>query len=87
MSATEAPVYTRRYQAWLDAGRPDELYTLWVQAKWRKFFELVKGFKPGANATVSLGVAINTAHEDMGFFVVDHQDAFDDWLETGAVPA
>lgn len=86
MTATSQPTYTRRYQAWLAAGQPD-MYPLWVQARWREFFERVEGCKPGSNVRISLGIAINTAIEDMRWFVLHHQDAFDNWLEAGALPA
>lgn len=71
---------TKRYQLWLRAGEPD-LYPLWIQGQWRAYFEEVNGYAPGAKASLSRGIAINTEAEDMGEFVLEYQDRFDDWLE------
>ena len=72
--------FSDRYQAWLDAGKPEQIYSLWIQRQWRLYFTEVEGREPGSQAAVSMGVAINTAAEEMPFFVLEHQDEFDAWL-------
>ena len=71
---------TPRYQAWLDAGCPEGHFPIWVRQQWRLYFTEVEGREPGANTHLERGVMVDTAEEELPFFVLGHQDEFDGWL-------
>jgi hypothetical protein len=78
MSTINAPVYQPRYQAFLDAGSPGGIYSLWSREQWRAYFTEIEGREPGSAVP---GCSLRwTESEEISGFVIGHQADFAAWL-------